>query len=298
LNWDRCSIIPIRRLQELKQDMEAFKHSEELNGFQNYIVDQLYLLDPPDAGFAIRSIIVCATPIPLIKKMAFDWKGKRVPLMIPAANMDVHTVPERIEAYLSKFLGTRGYHLQYEPRLPLKRLAVRSGLAVYGRNNISYIEGIGSSYMLTAYLSDVPCTEEVWYAVRKIDACNSCRACQNHCPTGAITAERFLLDNEQCLTYFNEGSGEQDFPEWIDPSWHNCIYGCLQCQIVCPQNKHHLDGDIEILVFSKEETRLILGGQPFECWPKELADKIRRLDEVHDLLGLRTNIKVLLEQAC
>lgn len=288
-------IIPIKRLQDLKQDFIELKHNEELNNFQNYIIDNIYKLDPPDVDFEIRSIIICATPRPLIKKMAFVRNGKRTPLTVPASYMDVGTVPKRVEKYLKEFLAPIGYHLQYESRLPQKRLAVRSGLAVYGRNNISYVEGIGSSYMLTAYLTDVPCTEEEWYEIRNMEACKNCRACLNSCPTKAIREDRFLIDNERCLTYFNEGGKEYDFPEWIDPSWHNCVYGCLRCQTVCPQNKQHLRGDIETIEFSEEETQLILSGRPIEEWPEELATKIRRLDEVHDLSGLPRNVKVLLE---
>ena len=47
----------------------------------------------------------------------------------------------------------------------------------------------------------------------------------NKCPTKAIRQDRFLISAEQCLTFFNEKP--DDFPEWVNPVWHNCLIGCM-----------------------------------------------------------------------
>lgn len=271
---DKSEIVSISRLQNIKQDIEDLKSSGFLNNFQKYIVNDLYMNDLPDTDFEIRSIFILASPSPLLTKIVFNWKGKRIPLMLPASYIDKETAPPKIERYLKKFLSPRGYHVEYAPRLPRKLLAVRSGLGVYGRNNICYIEGIGSSLVLVPYFSDISCMEETWHEIRQMDLCKDCKVCISNCPTRAITNERFLINNEQCLTYFNEAGREWDFPEWIDPSSHNCIYGCMRCQTTCPMNKEFLKNIIDPVEFTAEETLLLLEGKPLNQFSEKLKRKI------------------------
>ena len=213
IHGDKSMIIPVRRLQDIKQDIEDLKGSGFLNDFQKYIVNDLYVLDLPDTEFEIRSIIIIASPSPSMAKITFHWKGKKIPLMLPAGYIIKETVPPNIEQYLNEFLSPRGYHVKHAPRLPHKLLAVRSGLSVYGRNNICYVEDMGSFLILAPYFSDIPCMEGSWHDICQMDLCKDCKACLNNCPTAAITNERFLINNERCLTYFNEADGEWDFPE-------------------------------------------------------------------------------------
>jgi len=88
--------------------------------------------------------------------------------------------------------------------LPLKILAVRSELASYGKNNISYIPGMGSFYRLIAFYSDFPCQEDIWLEPQMMKHCHNCSACLDNCPTGAITSGGFLLHAERCITFHNE----------------------------------------------------------------------------------------------
>jgi epoxyqueuosine reductase len=293
---DKGQIVPIERLQEIKQDIEAIKTTGVFNGFQNFIVDKLYVLDVPKTDFEVRSIIIVATPRPLLAKIVVNYQGRRIPLKMPASYIGVKPVPLQVGKYLNDFLEPQGYQVKHEPMLPLKRLAVRSGLSQYGRNNITYVEGMGSSLMLTAYFSDLPCPEDSWREVCQMDLCKTCKACLKNCPTGAIMEDRFLIDNERCLTYFNESGSDGSFPEWIDPLAHNSIYGCVNCQVVCPQNKGCIDNIIEPMEFTEDETLLILSGKPIDEWPAELAAKVKAIDEVHDYSGLSRNLRVLLER--
>jgi epoxyqueuosine reductase len=84
-----------------------------------------------------------------------------------------------------------GYHLA-KPLLPLKTLAVYSGLARYGRNNISYVTGFGSYLQLMGAFSDLPCESDPWCEPKTLDRCSKCIACLQHCPTGAIADDRFF----------------------------------------------------------------------------------------------------------
>ena len=119
--------------------------------------------------------------------------------------------------------------------MPEKLLAVRSGLARYGKNNITYVPGMGSLHRLAVFVSDLPCVEDNWGEVKTLKTCDGCTACMDACPTGAIVSDRFLIHAERCITFHNERI--EEFPEWLDSSWHNCLVGCLRCQWVCPENR-------------------------------------------------------------
>lgn len=290
---DKAKFIPISRLEDIRKYIAVLNDSGLLNNFQKFIINNLYKTDMPEAALEAKSILIVASPGPSSAKLYFRWKGKRVPLFIPASYIEKNAAPERIEQYLNAFLSRSGYRVAHAPGLPHKLLAVRSGLGLYGRNNICYVEGMGSFLNLSLFFSNIPCADENWHEIRQMDCCKSCTLCLDHCPTRAITADRFLIDNERCLTYFNEGGGEWDFPEWISPSAHNCIYGCLKCQAVCPKDKAYLDNVIEPAEFSEEETSSLIEGKPYEQFTCELKRKIEDLNMVEYLGALPRNLKVL-----
>jgi epoxyqueuosine reductase len=290
---DRAAIVPIGRLQSIRQDVAELKDSGVLNDFQHNIVDNIYHLDKPDADFKIHSLLIVASPSPSSATITFNRNGKRIPLTLPAAYVDNATAPARIERYLQAYLNLRGYHVQYAPRLPRKLLAVRSGLGLYGKNNICYVEGMGSYLNLAPYVSDISHGEDCWRDIGHMELCRTCQACFRNCPTGAITQTRFLIDNERCLTYFNEAGREWEFPEWMDPSVHHTLYGCARCQAVCPVNKEFLTNTIEAAEFTEEETSLLLEGEPFERFPQKLQQKVNALDMKQYLGALPRNMRIL-----
>ena len=152
---------------------------------------------------------------------------------------------------------------------------------------------MGSFLNLAPYFSDIPGMEACWHDIRQMDVCSDCQACLHNCPTAAITSTRFLIDNERCLTYFNEAGGQGDFPEWIDPSSHHTLYGCSRCQTVCPANKKYLSNIIEPVEFTEEETILLWEGKPFEHFPETLKKKVKEIDMVNYLGALPRNLRVL-----
>jgi epoxyqueuosine reductase len=114
------------------------------------------------------------------------------------------------------------------------------------------------------------------------------------CPTGAISADRFLLKAERCLTFHNERRG--DFPRWIKPAWHNCLVGCLYCQKACPVNKDVPLSIEDGPVFSEKETALILQGAPQNGLPQNSLEKLQKMDMTEYLPVLGRNLNALLSQ--
>ena len=126
--------------------------------------------------------------------------------------------------------------------------------------------------------------------------CDQCKACLHSCPTGAIDPDRFLLHTERCLTLHNEEPQHVPFPQWVDPSWHNCLVGCLECQRVCPENGEVKDWIVGDEVFSEEETALLLDGVAIDELPSATAAKVIRLDLTDLLEFLPRNLSALLSK--
>jgi epoxyqueuosine reductase len=166
-------------------------------------------------------------------------------------------------------------------------------LAEYGRNNISYIPGLGSFHRLVAFYSDFPCVEDNWGDPKVMERCETCTVCQKMCPTGAIPTDRFLLRAERCLSFFNESPDE--FPDWIDSSCHHCLVGCLACQKTCPVDKKFVDNIEDGPPFSAKETELILNETPESLLPEETLKKLKNLDIAEYLGHLGRNLQVLID---
>jgi epoxyqueuosine reductase len=242
-----------------------------------------------------RSLIVVAVPQPQIR-FTFARDGKQIPVLVPPTYLHWRETDRTVDAQVSERLEPEGYRV-VPATLPKKLLAARSGLAAYGRNNITYIPGMGSFFRLVALCSDLPCPHDDWQEPRWMDACQTCHACVKKCPTGAIPSERFLLHAERCIVFHNERPGHVAFPEWLDPSAHNCLVGCLHCQTVCPANRKVLDWVEGGATFSGRETALLLEATAIDRLPKATRLKLEQWDLV-DLYDVwPRNLRALLHGA-
>jgi epoxyqueuosine reductase len=196
---------------------------------------------------------------------------------------------------LGRLVGPAGYRIA-QASVPKKLLAVRSGLAEYGKNNITYVPGMGSFYSLAALYSDLPAIDDDWREPRIMESCQTCSACQRHCPSGAIAPERFLLHAERCITFHNEKPAGTPFPAWMGAAWHNCLVGCMHCQRVCPENRQVWAWVKEGSGFSQQETAWFLEGVPYDQLPRATAEKLERLDMEGFVDLLPRNLKALLSQ--
>jgi epoxyqueuosine reductase len=289
----KVSTVSTSHLAELQQEIEGRWKKGELNEeLSREYLSRFKFTPPPELANA-QSLIVVAMPRPLTRA-TFIWKGKSQPFILPPTYTAYDETRIYVERAVAEEVGKAGYKVA-TAILPLKLLAVRSGLAEYGRNNIAYVSGIGSFMRLTAVYSDKPCEKDSWQEARVMKRCEACDTCSKACPTSAIASDRFLLRAEKCLTYHNEKKGSIPFPEWIKPSWHNCIIGCIRCQAVCPENKQFLQWVGETAEFNEAETKLLLRGAPLEQIPTSTLEKLKFLSLTDYFDELPRNLSVLLK---
>ena len=211
----------------------------------------------PEGLPGARSIVVGALAQPLTQA-SLRVDGTEHVVRIPPHYASYYKAPRHFSALVSEALAPFGYR-SAEARMPLKTLAAGSGLALFGRNNIAYVPGLGSYLSLAACATEAaPPTDAQWGGPGLLTACLRCFACARICPTGAITGETFLIRHDLCLTMINES--DEPFPAWVRPEWHTCAVGCLECQRVCPQNWHLGPIVAEPVPFDETETAAILSG--------------------------------------
>jgi epoxyqueuosine reductase len=112
-----------------------------------------------------------------------------------------------------------------------REAAYRAGLGWYGKNANLLLPERGSWFVLGSVVTDAPlpvATEPV------ADGCGPCRRCLDACPTGALVAPG-VLDARRCLAWLLEAPGS--FPIEFRAALGGRVYGCDDCQEVCPPNR-------------------------------------------------------------
>jgi epoxyqueuosine reductase len=110
-------------------------------------------------------------------------------------------------------------------------LAAQSGLGWRGKHSLILHREAGSFF----FLGEIYTTLALPADPPLPDHCGSCFACKDACPTGAIVAP-YQVDARRCISYLTiELAGA--IPLELRPLLGNRIYGCDDCQLVCPWNK-------------------------------------------------------------
>ena len=284
-------VVSIQHLSDLQKEIDSHINQKLIDKelYQTYLTEFIY--SPTDTLPEAKSIILVAVPQPKLR-ISFTLNGESVKFIVPPTYGE-RKKEKRTRELLKQILEPAGYRIA-EANIPKKLLAVRCGLAAYGKNNVTYVPGMGSFYGLMAAYSDFPATEGALQESKMMERCQNCSACVKHCPTNAISSDRFLLYAERCITFHNEKPGNVTFPAWIDPSWHHCLVGCLHCQRVCPENRKVWKWVEEGAEFSQEETALLLEGLPFDQLPAATGEKLERLDLESFVDIFPRNLKALL----
>lgn len=265
-------LVPIKCLADLEKNISQLEENHLLADEFNLKEFAQFNFEPAKDFSTARSILIIAYPH-FPTRFHFQYEGKEKAFVIPPTYLNALQADDSHMHKLSEYCMEEGYRLE-RAILPKKLLAVCSGLGEYGRNNIVYINGMGSFARLAAYFIDLPCGEDEWREPAAMPCCADCQACRKACPTGAIGEDRFLLHAERCLTWWNEKPSGIAFPDWILPEWHNCLVGCMLCQLICPENKSYINNIIEGPIFSEEETELMVKGIPAVKLPEPLQKKL------------------------
>ncbi len=142
--------------------------------------------------------------------------------------------------WLRNRVGEFGYRV-FTDSAPVmeKPLARNAGLGWIGKHSNLIDHRSGSYFFLGEIYSDLPLPIDAAAS----DHCGTCTRCISACPTGAIVAP-YQVDARLCISYLTiEHHGS--IPETLRPALGNRVYGCDDCQLVCPWNKFSKPTGIE-----------------------------------------------------
>lgn len=136
---------------------------------------------------------------------------------------------EMIQAHCGGTLGFRPF-VDSAPLLE-RPLAAKAGLGWSGKHSLLINPQAGSWFFLGELLVDLPLPIDTAQEAQ----CGRCVACMTTCPTGAIVAP-YTVDARRCISYLTI-EAEGAIPEDLRPLLGNRIYGCDDCQMICPWNR-------------------------------------------------------------
>ena len=194
---------------------------------------------------------------------------------------------QQLAEKISQAIGPFG-HRAFVDSAPVleKALARKAGLGWMGKNTLILTRKAGSWFFLGELLVDLPLPID---QPNDRDHCGKCTACLQVCPTQAFVGDR-VLDARRCISYLTiELKGA--IPEDLRPLIGNRVFGCDDCQLVCPWNRfakptqeddfqprHRLDNSslAELFMWTEDEFLARTLGSPirrtgYERWLRNLA---------------------------
>ena len=182
-----------------------------------------------------------------------------------------------------------------------KPLAEQAGLGWMGKNTLILNKTAGSWFFLGEIYTSLPLPAD---NIIEPNRCGKCRACITACPTNAFP-KPYVLDARKCISYLTiEHKGK--IPLELRHLMGNRIFGCDDCQIICPWNRdvtksneadfsprHNLDSSDLVTLFNWNKTEFMektkgmaIRRISYEMWRRNLAIGLGNADGCHKILGI------------
>jgi len=222
-----------------------------------------------------------AAELPTVSDTAYIARNARGRDYHKVLRSRLQSLCERVE----REVGSFGYRV-FTDSAPVMEveLAVRAGIAWRGKHTLA-LNRTGSWFFLGEIYTDLPLPPDAPIE----EHCGTCRRCIDICPTQAITGP-YQLDARRCISYLTI-EHKSAIPEELRPLIGNRVYGCDDCQLVCPWNgfaqpaaeedfrvRNGLDHAtlVELFAWSESEFDERLRGSPirrigYERWLRNLA---------------------------
>ena len=235
VGFDLCGVVATRPLDA---DANRFRHWIEAGnhaslGYLERNIDKRF--DPTLLVPSSKSVIVCAVSYKNAISKGYT-AGHEAKIASYACNRDYHTTIKEMLRSLFELLKNDCPTLAGRPFVdsaPVaeNRWAVEAGLGWIGRQSLLITPEFGSFVHLGELIINEP--SDRYDTPFEGSRCGNCRACIDHCPTGAILEGERMIDTRRCIACHTiEAEQEQR----ID--LHGWIFGCEACQTCCPHNQH------------------------------------------------------------
>ena len=216
--------------------------AEGRHGQMEYMARHAQLRSDPSLLVPGTVRVICVTMNYLSPVIDFDQEWQRLAepthavVSMYARGRDYHKVMRnRLQEFallIEKQIGSFGYRV-FTDSAPLMEveLARKAGLGWRGKHTLLLNRELGSTFFLGEILVDVPLPIDQ----EEESHCGTCQACIDVCPTQAITAP-YQLDARRCISYLTIENPDA-IPVEFRRAMGNRVYGCDDCQLICPWNK-------------------------------------------------------------
>jgi epoxyqueuosine reductase len=208
---------------------------EGMHGEMRYMARQAAKRKDPDLVLPeVRSIITLAAGYYAGREPEADATAARISRY--AAGEDYHHVLEKrlreLAGHITGLLPEAGVRTYVDTGPVMeKSWGAEGGLGWVGKHSNLIIRQQGSWF----FIGTILLAAELDYGTREPDRCGTCRRCITACPTGAIV-QPYVVDARLCISYLTiELRGS--IPRALRPLIGNRVFGCDDCQDVCPWNR-------------------------------------------------------------
>jgi epoxyqueuosine reductase len=230
---DVAGIAAVEPFEGTRRDLEQRKAAGLHGGMRFTYKDPARSSDPTGVLPGARSLLVGARSYRRDDPVPPDGEGPLGHVARYARQDHTGALREALQvvARRLKEQGWRSRVLVDDNALVDREAARRAGLGWYGKNANLLVPGKGSWFVLGAVATDAPLPPA---SAPVADGCGPCRRCLDGCPTDAIVAPG-VVDARRCLAWLLQDEGS--FPEEHRVALGGRIYGCDDCQEVCPPNR-------------------------------------------------------------